>query len=220
MTCPGRRLLREFNFDQDLEARRREHEDEKYEESFQAGGGAVRLTRENRPPLVGLVGRVGVQQVSQPRTTKRLLRSGKPLRRNNGDQLEQIGDKLYATARAYVVDKPEDMPREMAAEFSRTDLNPGFVWIAGRYVQANNANRNGHFWTFDDLQKGEQSIRYTPMNVLHKWDKPVGTLVETKIVHREDVMEGSDRLLPEIQAMGVLWEFNFPEIAQACSCST
>lgn len=130
------------------------------------------------------------------------------------EMLEQIGEKLYATARAYVVDRPEDMPREMASEFNRTDMNPGFVWIAGRYVQANNANRNGHFWTFDDLQKGEQSIRYTPMNVLHKWDQAVGTLVETKIVHREDRLEGSDRLLPEIQALGVLWEFNFPEIAK------
>jgi D-mannonate dehydratase len=129
--------------------------------------------------------------------------------------LEQVGDKLYATARAYIVDRPEDLPREMASELKREDMNPGFLWIAGRYVQANSPNRNGHYWTLDDLQKGEQSIRYTPMNILHKWDRPVGTLVETKIVHREDRVEASDRLLPEIQALGVLWAHNFPQLAKA-----
>lgn len=126
---------------------------------------------------------------------------------------EQIGDKLYATARAYVVTEPSELPREIASEFEKDTLNPSFLWVAGRYVQANRPNKNGHYWTFDDLQKGEKSIRYTPVNVLHKWDRPVGAYVQTKIVHREDRLEGSDRLLPEIQALAVVWAANFPEVA-------
>lgn len=126
--------------------------------------------------------------------------------------IAEIDGKIYATARAFVVSSPEEIPRELAAEYNK-NFNPSFVWIAGRYVQANSPNRNGHLWTFDDLQKGEYSIRYTPMNVLHEWDKPVGTVVETKIVHRPEKAAATDRLLPEVQALGVLWAANFPELA-------
>ena len=129
--------------------------------------------------------------------------------------LEEIDGKFYATAQAYIVESPKDLPREMASAFPDKDkLNPSFLWVAGRFVQANQPNKNGHFWSYDDLQVGEASIRYTPMNVLHKWDAPVGTFVETKIVHRKDKLEAaSDRLLPEIQALGVVWAANFPGVA-------
>lgn len=127
--------------------------------------------------------------------------------------LLNINDRLYATAEAYIVERPDQLPRELASEYDRSEMNPSFTWIAGRYVQANNLNRNGQFWTYDDLQRGEASIRYTPMNALHQYDKPIGTIVETKIVHREDREASSERLLPEIQALGVMWSANFPELA-------
>lgn len=127
--------------------------------------------------------------------------------------LELINDRLYLTAQARIVDGPDELPREMASEM-KGELNPSFVWIAGRYVQANEPNQNGQFWTYDDLQKGEKSIRYTPMNVLHQWDRPVGVFVETKMVHRPDRDGASERLLPEVQALGALWAANFPEVAE------
>lgn len=129
--------------------------------------------------------------------------------------LDEIDGKFYATAEAYIVESPKDLPREMASAFpDKGSLNPSFLWVAGRFVQANRANKNGHFWSYDDLQVGEASIRHTPMNVLHKWNQPVGTFVETKIVHRKDKLEtASDALLPEIQALGVLWAANFPAVA-------
>ncbi len=127
--------------------------------------------------------------------------------------LTEIGDKFYATARAYIVHEPDDLPRELASDWSSQKMNDSFLWIAGRYVQGNKANKNGHYWSYDDLRGSEASIRFTPMNVLHKWDRPVGTFVETKIVHREQA--GEDDLLPEIQALGVLWAANFPDVAKA-----
>lgn len=128
--------------------------------------------------------------------------------------LEQIADKFYITAQARIIESPEQLDREMASEFAKDALNPSFVWIAGRYVQANEANQNGQFWTYDDLQKGEKSIRYTPMNVLHDWERPVGVLVETKMVHRPSKEAASERLLPEVQVLGALWAANFPEVAE------
>lgn len=124
---------------------------------------------------------------------------------------EVIGDKFYATAQAYIVEEPQDLPREMAADFKMDRSNDSFIWVAGRYVQANNLNRNGHFWTFDDLKRGEASVRYTPVNALHEWDRPIGTVVQTKIVERESA---SDKTYPEIQALSVVWGANFPELAQ------
>lgn len=131
---------------------------------------------------------------------------------NEESMLQMIGEKLYATAPAYIVDSVDQLPREMASDLDRGDLNSQFIWIAGRYVQANQANKNGHLWTFDDLQKGEASIRYTPLNVLHKYDRPVGTIVQTKVVQREEA--GTNRILPEIQALSVFWNFNFPDLGK------
>lgn len=123
-----------------------------------------------------------------------------------------IGDKFYATAQAYIVEGPEDLvDREMASEFKMDRENRSFVWVAGRYVQANNPNKNGHFWTFDDLKKGEASIKHTPVNALHEWNKPIGTVVQTKIVDRQAASNAET--YPEIQALSVVWGANFPEAA-------
>lgn len=128
--------------------------------------------------------------------------------------IEQINDKIYMSARAYIINDKEQLPRAMAAEWEHKQMNDSFLWIAGRYVQANQANKNNDYWSYDDIVVGEQSIRYTPLNVLHKWDRPVGTFVETKIVHRQAASDEAE-ILPEVQALAVLWAANFPSIAQA-----
>lgn len=125
--------------------------------------------------------------------------------------IEQVGDKLFATTKAWIVESPEQVPREMASEMDRSKLNPSFVWIAGRYVQANQVNRNGQYWSFEDLKVGESSIVHTPLNALHRWERPIGTYVQTKIVEREGA---SGQSFPEVQALAVLWGANFPEEAE------
>jgi hypothetical protein len=127
---------------------------------------------------------------------------------------QEINDKLYLSSRAYVIEEPSDMPRGMAADWTDAKLNESFLWIAGRYVQANVPNKNNDYWSYDDIRSGEASIKHTPLNVLHQWDRPVGTFVETKIVHRAAAEDGAE-LLPEVQAVAVLWSANFPEIASA-----
>jgi hypothetical protein len=122
--------------------------------------------------------------------------------------------KAYISSRAYVISDPGQLDREYAFEMKGERLNPNFVWISGRYAQGEKANRNGQFWTTEDLKGGEYSIRYTPLNVLHEWDRPVGVFVETKLVHRE-AAAGESELLPEIQALSALWAHNYPQIADA-----
>lgn len=121
--------------------------------------------------------------------------------------------KAYINARAHIISDPDQLPRELASALDGKRLNPQFVWISGRYVQGDKLNRNGQFWTSDDLKEGEYSIQYTPLNVLHEWQKPVGVFVETKMVHREAA--GKGELLPEIQALSLIWASNFPQVADA-----
>lgn len=121
--------------------------------------------------------------------------------------------KAYATARAYIISDPSELDREYAFEVKGERLNPNFLWISGRYAQGEKANSNGQFWTTEDLKEGEYSIRYTPLNVMHEWDRPVGVIVETKLVHREAA--SGEELLPEIQALSALWAQNYPHIADA-----
>jgi len=122
--------------------------------------------------------------------------------------------KGYLSVRAHIISDPEQLEREYAFEMKGQRLNPNFLWISGRYAQGEKANRNGQLWTTQDLKAGEYSIKYTPLNVLHEWDKPVGVFIETKLVHREAASDG-EVLLPEIQALSALWSHIYPEVADA-----
>lgn len=118
-------------------------------------------------------------------------------------------DKFYLKGRAYVVTSPEEFPRQLASSFEHVDLNPSFLWVAGRYVQGEKANKNGQFWAREDLESGEHTIKHVPLNIDHDIEKPVGVFVETKLIDR-DV---ADTKLPEIQALACVWAANFPETA-------
>lgn len=124
----------------------------------------------------------------------------------------EANGKAYVTARARIVSNSEELAREYAFSMTDEKLNPVFLWISGRFVQGEKANRNGQFWTTTDLKTSEYSIKYTPLNVLHEREKAVGVFVETKLVHRE-AAAGEAELLPEIQALSALWSHNYPQIA-------
>ena len=121
----------------------------------------------------------------------------------------QVKDLTYLKGRAYVVEKPEDMPRELASEFTHIDMNPSFLWVAGRYVQGEKANKNGHYWAKEDLTKGEHTIKHVPLNIDHDIEHPVGAFVETKLIERDT----AETKLPEIQALACVWAANFPAVA-------
>ena len=127
------------------------------------------------------------------------------------ESMEFRDGKIYLTANAYIVERASELPREFASEFKQMDLNPSFMWIAGRYVQANNVNKNGHFWSTEDLQAGQSTIKYVPMNVNHG-EIAVGTFIEAKLVERASA-SNPDEMNPEIQALGLLWAANYPAVA-------
>lgn len=60
--------------------------------------------------------------------------------------------------------------------------NPYLQWIAGNFVESDKPNSNRQFWTARDLAMSEYSIKYAPMNMIHKFQTPVGFFAKTKRV--------------------------------------
>jgi len=120
--------------------------------------------------------------------------------------------RVFATAEARIVSAPDEIPVEMAMSLPDEKLNDSYLWIAGRFVQAGRTNANGHFWQDEDLEHGNSSIKHTPMNLLHQFARPVGVFVDSQIVApaEETAAKG---VTNEIQALGVVWAGNFPQIA-------
>lgn len=137
------------------------------------------------------------------------------------------GRGTYLVNLAHVVKKQEDVASDLAAavsddSWSVDDSNPFIQWIAGDFVEADNANSNTQFWTAGDLEMAEYTIKYAPLNMVHKFRQPIGFYAATRTV---DLKKDAAKALakPEeaqgslkIQALSGLWSHIFPfEAAQA-----
>lgn len=129
------------------------------------------------------------------------------------------GHSTYLVNAARLVkedDDISDMASSLDAEWSIEKSSPFVQWIAGDFVEGDNPNQNGQFWTASDLEMSEYSIRYAPLNMVHKFRQPIGFYAATKTV---DFRESAAIRLakPEeaqgslkIQALSGLWTHLFP----------
>lgn len=136
------------------------------------------------------------------------------------------GHSTYLVNSAHLVRKGDDVA-DLAAQTTDTtwsieESNPMISWIAGDFVEADNANSNTQFWTAGDLELAEYTIRYAPLNMVHKFRQPIGFYAATKTVslEREEAKELSKPIEKagsmKIQALSGLWTHIFPfEAAQA-----
>lgn len=104
--------------------------------------------------------------------------------------------------------------RETDSEWASKHIvhNPALKWILGNFVEADNANSNKHYWTFDDLRLSQPTIQHAPMNVLHRPRDIVGAYVATEMMHPQHESVASN---PFIEALSVLWAYYFPEVLKA-----
>lgn len=98
--------------------------------------------------------------------------------------------------------------REIAA------ANPGFTYLHGRFVGADEPNGNGALWTSDDLQLGEKTVAGGPLNWLHDERHIIGALVHGEMVAagREDAAGG--HVPTHLAATAVAWNFLYPREVQ------
>ena len=128
-------------------------------------------------------------------------------------------DRTYLVSDAHVVRTLEDMS-EMAPEFAAAQpwdvdtasANPYLKWITGRYVESGKPNQNKQFWTSGDLALGEYSIRWAPLNMVHKVRQPIGFFVATQKVFAEAEAEQAKEEEKDfhIEALSGMWSHVFP----------
>jgi len=122
-------------------------------------------------------------------------------------------------------DVSSDLADSVADDSWQVDkANPFIQWIAGDFVEAENPNANTQYWTAGDLELADYSIKYAPLNMVHKFRQPIGFYAATKVVKLEKDAAAQSVTLEKpaetagtlkIQALSGLWSHIFPfEAAQ------
>lgn len=128
--------------------------------------------------------------------------------------LERNG-RLFLASDARLVDPSESPAEDLAArtgtDFSADEWSSPFIkWIAGNFVESDSPNSNNQFWTADDLAMGEYSIKYAPLNMVHKTRQPVGFFASTNTVPLESGDAAAERSPLRIEALAGMWTHIFP----------
>jgi hypothetical protein len=138
----------------------------------------------------------------------------------DGGFLTEVAGRVILTAPASTVTLAEELPRELAESWEKAASgNPHMLWLQGRFVEAEKANRNGAFWSTADLQFGEMSVRHGPLNWLHDETTVIGTIADNVLVHPEADKEAAGLFTgqprPFMAAVSAVWRWVHPEKAQA-----
>lgn len=119
--------------------------------------------------------------------------------------LTENDSSFFFVAQAELIDTDRDMASDWAGKYIVN--NPALKWIVGKYVEADNANSNGQYWTLQDLMLKQPTIQHSPMNVAHKPNDIVGTFVASEMIYPTQEEQN-----PYIETVGTIWKYYFPEI--------
>lgn len=129
----------------------------------------------------------------------------------------ETGSGLYFTGQAHLATSEQDVSAEFSAATDGwviEDANPYITWISGDFAEADNPNSNKQFWTKGDLELADYSIRYAPLNMVHKFRNPVGFYAATRKIDlvREDdeAADAEPQGTMKIEALSGLWSHIFP----------
>ena len=137
--------------------------------------------------------------------------------------LTEINGRVILTAPASTVSIASELPKELAERWEQAASgNPFMMWLQGRFVEAEKANRNGAFWSTEDLQFGEMSVRHGPLNWLHEETTIVGTIADNALIHpgRETADINGPMPRPYIAAVSAVWKWVHPEKVQAIEAAS
>lgn len=135
---------------------------------------------------------------------------------------------IVSTNRGLLVGAKVDLlrPDRVVAEWTHRSLTPNdkFLYIAAKYVEADNPNENRHFWSYEDLQQAQGSIANSPINVMHQPHDIVGVMVDQEMVYpeaydksktaEEQPAAAYEYAKPYVEVLGALWKFYFPQTVQ------
>jgi hypothetical protein len=96
-------------------------------------------------------------------------------------------------------------------------LNRHMMWMHGRFVGADRANRNGAYWSAGDLELAQKTVAAGPLNWLHEERHIIGTIADAAFV-RPDPPVGEAAASepihdPHITADAAVWRWIWPDEA-------
>jgi hypothetical protein len=154
-------------------------------------------------------------------------RAGRVSELGNADttstSVDTVSTELQATEKAFVftndvgrvfINGPaHTMSPRLAARWEHSaHANPNFLYIHGRYVEADTPNRNQAFWTSSDLELGQPTVANGPLNWLHNERHIVGTITDSELVVPQ--REAAGTVGTHIAAVSTFWKFLYPAEAQ------
>jgi hypothetical protein len=89
--------------------------------------------------------------------------------------------------------------------------NAGFLYLHGRFVEADTPNRNGAMWTSEDLELAQATVAGGPLNWLHDETHIVGTLLDGRFQAGREAAAGEPAIGNHIVSTAALWRFLFPQ---------
>jgi len=103
-----------------------------------------------------------------------------------------------------VINEDRDVASNWAS--SIINKNPAFKWIVGKYVEADNANSNGQYWSLEDLKLSRPTIQHAPMNMGHRQRYIVGTYAASELMYPIE-----SEVNAYIETASVFWKYYFPD---------
>lgn len=91
--------------------------------------------------------------------------------------------------------------------------NPHYLWLQGRLVGGEKANRNGAFWATADLEVGLPTVNHGPLNWLHEGRHVIGSIVASELI-RPAVEVAGEPAEPHIRAASAVWRWLWPDEAR------
>jgi hypothetical protein len=106
---------------------------------------------------------------------------------------------------------PQD--RDVASHWASQHMvdNPAYRWIVGKYVEADAPNSNMQQWRLGDLEVARETVKYAPLNVLHRPEHIVGNFVGTEMLYpTRNPQDEAAQVQPFIEAVAAYWHYYFP----------
>jgi hypothetical protein len=126
----------------------------------------------------------------------------------------EIGHRLVFAAPVTTEFNDDQLPREIASQWqkARSD-NPYYMWIAGRYVEADRPNRNSAYWSTADLELGQPTVTHGPINWLHEEKHIIGAIAGSEMVHVDKEIASATGVGNHIVMLGAIWSHIWPQEA-------
>lgn len=119
--------------------------------------------------------------------------------------------RIWVGGRAAILGDGADGLKAWAEKHVRKD--PDIKWILGNYVEADNANSNGHIFPLADLQDyGVATIPNKPLNMLHHGRYVIGSLVAAEMVDGAPKASGEPGQVVEV--LSAMWQNFFRDESQ------